>query len=107
LVFLLLIYIIYSKYFFKKTNLKIPTEGFTDGMHPSAFDRERGNATITDEFTDRYHLSAFHNSLVQMQQSPINLQTDTIRRHCTESGGNPHSPTNLQTDTVCRHFTDS
>jgi hypothetical protein len=39
-----------------------------------------------------------------MPHSPMNLQTDTVHRHFTESGGNAHSPMNLQTERVRRHF---
>jgi len=64
---------------FLKTYLKIITEGFTDKLYPSTFDREREMsiiptnlqmelvrwhftvaATITDEYTDGYLRLVFH-----------------------------------------------
>ena len=57
---------------FLKTYLKIITEGFTDGIYPSAL---AVAATVTDEFTNGYIRSVFH--------SPTTLPTDLIRRYLT------------------------
>ena len=43
--------------------MKIPTEGFTDEMYPSTFDRKR-----------------------EMTPLLMNLQTDKVYQHFTESG---------------------
>ena len=56
-------------------------------MYPSAFDREREMPHHWWIYR-RIRSSAFHSSLVQMPQSPTNLQTDKVCRHFTESGGN-------------------
>jgi len=73
---------------FLKTYLKIITDGFTDRLYPSAFDREREMsiipmnlqtklvrrhftvvATITDEYTDEYLWSVFH--IITDEISPL------------------------------------
>jgi len=45
--------------------LKIPTDGFTEGIYPSIFYKElfTGNTTITDVVTDGYIPSSFYREL--------------------------------------------
>jgi hypothetical protein len=82
---------------FLKTYLKIITEGFTDGLYPSTFDREREMsiiptnlqtelvrqhftiaATITNEYIDGYLRSVFH-TLTD------NVTDDLFHRYFTQS----------------------